>query len=66
MVGSRFVASLAKPGGNTTGVSLLSSDNSSTPQRLQTLEELIRARGAELSIYRVAKAEEMAGAAISK
>ena len=32
------------------------------PQRLQTLEELTRARGAELSIYRVAKAEEIAGA----
>jgi len=87
MVGSRFVASLAKPGGNTTGVSLLSSEldgkrqqilmeavpgahryaaladvNSSTPQRLQTLEELTRARGAELSILRVAKAEEIAGA----
>jgi len=87
MVGSRFVASLAKPGGNTTGVSILSNEldgkrqqilmeavpgahryaaladvNSSTPQRLQTLEELTRARGAELSIYRVAKAEEIAGA----
>jgi putative ABC transport system substrate-binding protein len=87
MVGSRFVASLAKPGGNTTGVSLLSSEldgkrqqilmeavpgahryaaladvNSSSPQRLQTLEEITRARGAELSIYRVAKSEEMADA----
>ena len=87
MVGSRFVASLAKPGGNTTGVRLLSSEldgkrqellmeavpgahryaaladvNSSSPQRLQTLEEITRARGAELSIYRVAKSEEIAGA----
>jgi putative ABC transport system substrate-binding protein len=87
LVGSRFVASLANPGGNTTGVSILSSDldgkrqqilmeavpgarryaaladvNSSSPQRLKTLEEITRARGAELSIYRVAKAEEMAGA----
>jgi putative ABC transport system substrate-binding protein len=87
MVGSRFVASLAKPGGNTTGVSLLSSDldgkrqqilmeavpgahryaaladvNSSSPQRLQTLEEITRARGAELLIYRVAKSEEIASA----
>jgi putative ABC transport system substrate-binding protein len=87
MVGSRFVTSLAKPGGNTTGVSLLSSEldgkrqqilmetvprahryaaladvNSSSPQRLQTLEEITRARGAELSIYRVAKSEEIAGA----
>lgn len=87
MVGSRFVASLAKPGGKTTGVSVLSSDldgkrqeilmeavpgahryaaladvNSSSPQRLQALEEITRGRGAELSIYRVAKSEEMAGA----
>jgi putative tryptophan/tyrosine transport system substrate-binding protein len=87
MVGSRFVASLAKPGGNMTGVSLLSSEldgkrqqilmeavpgshryaaladvNSSSSQRLKTLEEITRARGAELSIYRVAKSEEFDGA----
>jgi putative ABC transport system substrate-binding protein len=87
MVGSRFVASLAKPGGNTTGVSLLSSEldgkrqeilmealpgarryaaladiNSSSPQRLNALEELARARGAELSIYPVTKSEDFAGA----
>jgi putative ABC transport system substrate-binding protein len=87
MVGSRFVASLAKPVGNTTGVSLLSSEldgkrqqilmetvpgahryaaladvNSSSPQRLQTLQEATRAHGAELSIHRVAKADEIAGA----
>ena len=87
MVGSRFVASLAKPGGNTTGVSILSNEldgkrqqilmeavpgahryaaladvNSSSPQRLQTLEEITRARGAELLIYRVAKSEEIASA----
>jgi putative tryptophan/tyrosine transport system substrate-binding protein len=87
MVGSGFVASLAKPGGNTTGVSLLSSEldgkrqeilmeavpgarhyaaladvNSSSPQRLQKLQEATRARGAELSIFRVAKADEIAGA----
>jgi putative ABC transport system substrate-binding protein len=87
MVGSRFVASLAKPGGNTTGVSLLSSEldgkrqeilmeavpgarryaaladvNSTSPQRLQTLQDATRAHGAELSIYRVAKAEEIASA----
>lgn len=85
MVGSRFVASLAKPGGNTTGVSILSSEldgkrqqilmeavpeahryaaladvNSSSPQQLKALEEITRARGAELSIYRVAKSEEIA------
>ena len=84
MVGSRFVASLAKPGGNTTGVSILSSEldgkrqeilmeavprahryaaladvNSTSPQRLQTLLEATRAHGGELSIYRVAKAEEI-------
>jgi putative tryptophan/tyrosine transport system substrate-binding protein len=89
MVGSHFVTSLAKPGGNTTGVSLLSSEldgkrqeilmeaapeghryavladvnsSSSSARQLQTLEEITRARGAELSIYRVAKSEEMAGA----
>ena len=84
MVGSRFVASLANPGGNTTGVSILSSEldgkrqeilmeavprahryaaladvNSTSPQRLQTLLEATRAHGGELSIYRVAKAEEI-------
>ena len=87
MVGSQFVASLAKPGGNTTGVSLLSSEldgkrqeilmealpgarrfaaladvNSSSPERLNTLTEITRARGAELSIYRVSKSEEFANA----
>jgi putative tryptophan/tyrosine transport system substrate-binding protein len=84
MVGSRFVASLARPGGNMTGVSILSSEldgkrqeilteavprarryaaladvNSTSPQRLQALQEATRAHGAELSIYRVAKAEEI-------
>jgi putative ABC transport system substrate-binding protein len=84
MVGSRFVASLANPGGNTTGVSILSSEldgkrqeilmeavprahryaaladvNSTSPPRLQTLQEATRAHGAELSIHRVAKAEEI-------
>ncbi len=84
MVGSGFVASLAQPGGNTTGISILSGNldgkrqeilmeavpgarhyaaladvNSSSPRRLQTLQEAVRARGAELSIYRVSNAEEM-------
>ena len=84
MVGSRLVASLAQPGGNTTGISILSSEldgkrqeilmeavprahryaaladvNSTSPQRLQTLQEATRAHGGELSIYRVAKAEEI-------
>jgi putative tryptophan/tyrosine transport system substrate-binding protein len=36
--------------------------NSTSPQRLQTLQEGTRARGAELSIFRVATAEEIAGA----
>ena len=87
MVGSHFVASLAKPGGNTTGVSLLSSEldgkrqailmeavpeahhysaladvNSTSPQQLRTLEEITRARGAELSIYWVTKSEDIADA----
>jgi putative tryptophan/tyrosine transport system substrate-binding protein len=87
LVESGFVASLAQPGGNITGMSILSSDldgkrqeilmeavpgarhyaalvdvNSSSPQRLQTLQEQLRARGIELSIYRVAKAEEIPGA----
>jgi putative tryptophan/tyrosine transport system substrate-binding protein len=87
MLGSRFVASLAKPGGNTTGVSILSSEldgkrqeilmeavprarryaaladvNSTSPQRLQTLQEATRAHGAEFSIHRVARAEEIVGA----
>jgi putative ABC transport system substrate-binding protein len=87
MVGSRFVGSLANPGGNTTGVSILSSEldgkrqeilmeavpgahryaaladvNSSSSQRLKTLEEITRGRGAELSVYQVAKSEEFAGA----
>jgi putative ABC transport system substrate-binding protein len=87
MVGSGFVASLAQPGGNTTGISILSSDldgkrqeilmevvpgarhyaaladvNSSSPQRFRTLQDQVRARRAELSIYRVAKTEEIAGA----
>jgi putative ABC transport system substrate-binding protein len=85
MVGSGFVASLAQPGGNTTGISILSSDldgkrqeilmevvpgarhyaaladvNSSSSQRLQTLREAVRARGAELSIYQVSNADEIA------
>jgi putative ABC transport system substrate-binding protein len=87
MVGSGFVASLARPAGNATGLSMLNGDldgkrqeilmqvvpgarhyaaladaNSSSPQRLQTLQEAVRARGAELSIYRVATAEEIPGA----
>jgi putative tryptophan/tyrosine transport system substrate-binding protein len=87
MVRSGFVASLAKPGGNTTGVSILATEldgkrqemllevvpgvrrmaaladaNDTLPQQLQALQDAARARGVELSIYRVAKAEEIAGA----
>ena len=85
MVG--FVASLAKPGGNTTGVSILATEldgkrqeillevvpgmrrmavlahaNDTLPQQLQALQDAARARGVELSIYQVAKVEEIAGA----
>jgi putative ABC transport system substrate-binding protein len=87
MVGSHFVASLAKPSGNTTGASILSSEldgkrqqilmeavpgarryaaladvNSTSPQRLQELEEATRGRGVELSVYRVAKSSDIPSA----
>jgi putative tryptophan/tyrosine transport system substrate-binding protein len=85
MVGSGLVHSLANPGGNTTGVSILATEldgkrqdilmeavpgvrrmaaladdvNTTTPQHLQVLQDAARARGVELSIYRVAKSEEI-------
>jgi putative ABC transport system substrate-binding protein len=84
MVGSGLVRSLAQPGGNTTGVSILATEldgkrqdilieavpglrrlvaladpNATTPQQLQALQDAARARGAELSIHRVAKSEEV-------
>jgi len=87
MVRSGFVASLAKPGANTTGVSILTSElngkrqdilleavpgvgrmaaladvNSSLPQQLQVMQDAARARGVELLIYQVTKAEEIVGA----
>jgi putative ABC transport system substrate-binding protein len=87
MVRSGFVSSLARPGGNTTGVSILSTEldgkrqdilletvpgirhigaladtNSTLPAQVQALQEAARARGVELSIYQVAKAEDIAGA----
>ena len=87
MVRSGFVASLAKPGGNTTGVSILTSElngkrqdilleavpgvrrmaaladvNSSLPQQLQAMQDAASARGVELLIYQVTKAEEIVGA----
>jgi putative ABC transport system substrate-binding protein len=87
LVRSGFAHSLAKPGGNTTGVSILSPEldgkrqeilteavpgihhmaaladsNTDTPEQLRALQEAARARGLELSIYRVAMPEEIAGA----
>lgn len=87
MVRSGFVVSLAKPEGNTTGVSILATEldgkrqeilleavpgirrmaaladaNGTLPQKLQTLQEAAHAHGVELSIYRVAKADEIAPA----
>ena len=87
MLGSGLVHSMARPEGNTTGNSILSTElngkrqeilmdllptvrhtaaladtNASTPQHLQMLQELTRARGVELSVYRVSEPEEIAGA----
>jgi ABC-type uncharacterized transport system substrate-binding protein len=87
MVRSGFVSSLARPGGNTTGVSILSTEldgkrqdilleavpgiprlaaladiNSTLPEQLQALQKAARARGVELSICGVAKAEDITGA----
>jgi putative ABC transport system substrate-binding protein len=87
MVGSGLVRSLARPGGNTTGVSILANEldgkrqdilmeavpglrrmaaiadtNTTAPRQLQALQEAARARGAELSIHPVTKAEEIAPA----
>jgi putative tryptophan/tyrosine transport system substrate-binding protein len=87
MLGSKFVSSLAKPGGNTTGVSVLATEldgkrqdilieavpglrhiaavadsNTTAPRRLQALQDAARPRGVELSIYGVAKPNEIAAA----
>jgi putative ABC transport system substrate-binding protein len=87
MVRAGFVVSLAKPGGNTTGVSILTSElnskrqeillevvpgvrrmaaladaSSSSPQQLQALHDAAHARGIELLICQVTKAEEIADA----
>jgi putative tryptophan/tyrosine transport system substrate-binding protein len=84
MVGQGFVNSLARPGGNTTGVSVLATeldgkrqeilieavpglhrmavlaDSKATLSRqLQVLQDAARARGVEVSIHRVASAEEI-------
>jgi putative tryptophan/tyrosine transport system substrate-binding protein len=85
MLGSHLVNSLARPGGNTTGISLLATEldgkrqeilieavpglrrmaaladtETTSSRQLQALQDAARARGAELSIHRVAKAEEIA------
>ena len=88
ILGAGLVDSLARPGRNTTGISLLATeldgkrqdilieavpgirrmaafaDTSTTPTgQLQALQEAARNRGIELSIHRIARAEEI-GAAI--
>ena len=87
MLGSGLVHSMARPEGNTTGSSILSTElngkrqeilmellptvrhmaaladaNAYPPPHLQMLQELTRARGVELSVYRVSEPEEIAGA----
>ena len=87
MVGSGFVNSLARPGGNTTGISLLTAElngkrqeilieavpghrrmavlfdpNESRPQGLQAMKNAAWARGVELSIHPVTRAEEIPAA----
>ena len=87
MVGSGLVNSLARPGGNITGVSVLAMElnvkrqeilieavpglrrvaaltdlNTTLPQQLQALQDAARARGVELSIHPVARAEEIPAA----
>jgi putative tryptophan/tyrosine transport system substrate-binding protein len=84
MVGQGLVNSLARPGGNTTGVSVLATDLDGKRQdilieavpglhrmailadtkatrspQLQALQDAARARGVEVSIHRVASAEEI-------
>jgi putative ABC transport system substrate-binding protein len=84
MVGAGLVRSLARPGGNTTGVSILAADldgkrqevlleflpgvrhlaalsdaQNNIPAQLQTLLDAARARGAELSIHRVERKEDI-------
>lgn len=79
-----LVSSLAHPGGNTTGVSILATEldgkrqelltelvpaarhiasladpGVTAPEQLRALEDAARARGIELSVYRVAKPEEI-------
>src|SRR6266576_1934271 len=85
MLGQGFVTSLAKPGGNTTGVTILASEldgkrqeilieavpgvrriaalvdsNVSTASHLAALKDAASARGIELSIHSVVRAEDIA------
>src|SRR5882757_1057376 len=87
MVGEGLVDSMARPNGNTTGVSILATEldgkrqeilaeavpglrhmaaladsTNSVVAKLDELQEAARARNIELSIYRVAKGEEIAAA----
>jgi putative ABC transport system substrate-binding protein len=87
MVGAGLARSLARPGGNTTGVSILAGDldgkrqdvlleffpnvrhvvalsdvHNNTPAQLQALHDAARARAVTLSIERVNRSEEIAGA----
>jgi putative ABC transport system substrate-binding protein len=90
MVGDGLAASLARPGGNTTGISILSPEldgkrqellieatpgvhtmavltdsNVTAPQHLSDLQDAARARNIALSIFTVAKPEEL-GPAMDK
>jgi hypothetical protein len=87
LIGSGLVDSMARPSGNTTGISLLANEldgkrqellieivpvlrriaaladsNTTSDAKLRVLEESARSRDIELSIYRVAKGEEIAAA----
>jgi putative ABC transport system substrate-binding protein len=87
IVGSGLVPSLARPGGNTTGISILATEldgkrqeiliemspgarhiaaladsNTTASGQLEALQVAARARGIELSIYPIAKPEEIIGA----
>jgi len=87
MVGEGLVDSLAHPGGNTTGVSILAADldgkrqeilieaapgirriatfadaNNTAVAKLDAMQKAAQAHNIELSIYRIAKSEEIAAA----
>ncbi|HEU0215749.1 MAG TPA: ABC transporter substrate binding protein, partial [Stellaceae bacterium] len=87
LVRQGFVGSLAHPGGNTTGISILGTELDgkrqellmqlvpgahhmavladpavTAPERLHAMQEMARARGVELSVYRAAKPGEIAPA----